>query len=106
MYVRVNVVEFKSEDAMEKALSIYRDKSAKWIKDAQLLLTMKTSDRSALYYATFKTEQAAENAMEGRKKYIDAMSDLVHDVFSHEGDLDFAYMHEDFLSAKILQRNF
>ena len=56
--------------------------------------------------ATFKTEQAAENAMEGRKKYIEAMNDLVHDVFSHEGDLDFAYMHEDFLSAKILQRNF
>ena len=34
------------------------------------------------------------------------MSDLVHDVFSHEGDMDFAYMHEDFLSAKILQKNF
>ena len=59
MYVRVNVVEFKSEDAMEKALSIYRDYSAAWIEDAQLLLTMKTSDRSALYYAAFKTEEAA-----------------------------------------------
>ena len=106
MYVRVNVVEFKSEDAMEKALAIYRDNSAEWIKDAQLLLTMKTSDRSALYYAAFKTEQAAENAIEGRKKYIEAMSDLVHDVFSHEGDMDFAYMHEDFLGSRILQKNF
>ena len=106
MYVRVNVVEFKSEAAMEKALSIYRYNSAEWIKDAQLLLAMKTSDRSALYYATFKTEQAAENAMEGRKKYIEAKSDPVHGVFSREGDMDFAYMHEDFLSAKILQRNF
>ena len=106
MYVRVNVVEFKSEDAMEKALSIYRDNSAEWIKGAQLLLTMKTSDRSALYYAAFKTEHAAENAMEGRKKYIEAMSDLVHDVFSHEGDMDFAYMHEDFLGSRILQKKF
>ena len=106
MYVRVNVVEFKSEDAMEKALSIYRDNSAEWIKGAQLLLTMKTSDRSALYYAAFKTEHAAEKAMEGRKRYIEAMSDLVHDVFSHEGDMDFAYMHEDFLNARILQKKF
>ena len=106
MYVRVNVVEFKSEDAMEKALSIYRDNSAEWIEDAQLLLTMKTSDRSALYYAVFKTEEAAENAIKGREKYIEAMSDLIHDVFSHEGDMDFAYMHGDFLSANILQKTF
>ena len=45
MYVRVNVVEFKSEAAMEKALSIYRYNSAEWIKDAQLLLAMSFDSR-------------------------------------------------------------
>ena len=43
---------------------------------------------------------------EAGEKYIEAMSDLVHDVFSHEGDMDFAYMHEDFLSTKKLQKKF
>ena len=48
MYVRVNVVDFKSKEAMDEALSIYRLNSAKWMVGAQFLLTTKTSDQSAM----------------------------------------------------------
>lgn len=103
MYVRVNVVDFKSKEAMDEALSIYRLSSAKWMVGAQFLLTMKTSDQSAMYVAVYNSEDDADNALVGREKYIEAMGDLVHDVFYHEGDMDFAYLNENFINADSIQ---
>ena len=103
MYVRVNVVEFKSKVAMEEALSIYRLKSAEWMVGAQFLLTMKTSDQSAMYVAVYNSENDADNALVGREKYIEAIGDFVHDIFYHEGDMDFAYLNENFLKAEMVQ---
>ena len=103
MYVRVNVVDFKSNEAMDEALSIYRLNSAKWMVGAQFLLTMKTSDQSAMYVAVYNSEDYADNALIGREKYIEAMGDLVHDVFYHEGDMDFAYLNENFINADSIQ---
>ena len=103
MNIRGNVVDFKSKVALEEALSIYRSNSAYWMVGAQFLLTMKTSDQSAMYVAAYNSEDDADNALVGREKYIEAMGDLVHDVFYHEGDIDFAYLNEKFINAELIQ---
>ena len=103
MNIRVNVVDFKSKVALEEALSIYRSNSAYWMVGAQFLLTMKTSDQSAMYVAVYNSEDDADNALVGREKYIEAMGDLVHDVFYHECDMDFAYLNENFINADSIQ---
>ena len=63
---------------------------------AQFLLTMKISNLSAMYVAVYYWEEDADNAFVGREKYIEAKRDLVHVVFYHEGDMDFAYLSETF----------
>ena len=88
---------------MEEPISIYRLNSAKWIVGAQFVLTMKTSDQSAMHVAVYNSEDDADNALVDREKYIEAMCDLVHDVFYHEGDMDLAYLNENFISADLIQ---
>ena len=69
---------------------------------AQLLLTMKTSEKSAMYISVYKSQEDAENALDGRQKYVDAMGDLVHDVFYHEGDMDFAFLDPEMLKHEMI----
>ena len=64
---------------------------------AHFLLTMKTSDHSAMYVAVYNLEEDANNALAGREKYINAMGEMVNDVIYHEGDTDFAHLNETFL---------
>ena len=70
---------------------------------AQLLFTMKTSDKSAMYISDYKSQEDAENALDGRQKYVDAMGDLVHDVFYHEGDMDFAFLDPEMLKHEMVE---
>ena len=70
---------------------------------AQLLFTMKTSDKSAMYISVYKSQEDAENALDGRQKYVDAMGDLVHDVFYHEGDMDFAFLDLEMLKHEMVE---
>jgi len=64
---------------------------------------MKTSDQSAMYISVYKSQEDAENALDGRQKYVDAMGDLVHDVFYHEGDMDFAFLDPDMLKHEMVE---
>ena len=64
---------------------------------------MKTSDKSAMYISVYKSQEDAENALDGRQKYVDAMGDLVHDVFYHEGDMDFAFLDPEMLKHKMVE---
>ena len=70
MYVKVNGVEFKSKDAMEKALSLYLLNLAEWMVGVQFLLTMNKSDHSAVYITIYISEDDADDALVGREKYI------------------------------------
>lgn len=103
MYVRVNMVEFNSYEGMHEALTIWRKNAAQWMTGAQLLFTMKTSDKSAMYISVYKSQEDAENALDGRQKYVDAMGDLVHDVFYHEGDMDFAFLDPEMLKHEMVE---
>lgn len=103
MYVRVNMVEFNSNDGMHEALTIWRESAAHWMIGAQLLFTMKTSEKSAMYISVYKSQEDAENALDGRQKYVDAMGDLVHDVFYHEGDMDFAFLNTEILKHEMVE---
>ena len=103
MYVRVNMVEFNSHEGMHEALTIWRKNAAQWMTGAQLLFTMKTSDKSAMYISVYKSQEDAENALDGRQKYVDAMGDLVHDVFYHEGDMDFAFLDPEMLKHEMVE---
>ena len=64
---------------------------------AQFLRMMKRSDQSAMYVTVYNSEEDADNALAGRKKYINAMGEMVNDVIYHEGDTDFAHLNETFL---------
>ena len=44
--------------------------------------------------AVYSTEEDADKALGGREKYINAMSETLHYVFYHEGDMDFAHLNE------------
>ena len=70
---------------------------------AQFLLTMEISNQSAMYVAVYYSEEGADNAFAVREKYIEAKRGLVHVVFYHEGDMDFAYLSETFLSDESIQ---
>ena len=64
---------------------------------AQFLLTMKRSDQSAIYVAVYNPEEDADNALAGRKKYINAMVEMVNEVIYVERDMGFAHLNETFL---------
>lgn len=64
---------------------------------------MKTSEKSAMYISVYKSQEDAENALDGRQKYVDAMGDLVHDVFYHEGDMDFAFLNTEILKHEMVE---
>ena len=81
-----------------------------FVRDTDYLLTMtpltqftlKTSEKSAMYISVYKSQEDAENALDGRQKYVDAMGDLVHDVFYHEGDMDFAFLDPEMLKHEMV----
>ena len=50
-----------------------------------------------------QSQEDAENALDGRQKYLDAMGDLVHDVFYHEGDMDFAFLNTEILKHEMVE---
>ena len=64
---------------------------------AQFLLTMKRSDQSVMYVAVYNSEEDADNALAGRKKYINAMGEMVNEVIYVERDMGFAHSNETFL---------
>jgi hypothetical protein len=71
--------------------------------DCSLCGADQTSDQSAMYISVYKSQEDAENALDGRQKYVDAMGDLVHDVFYHEGDMDFAFLDPDMLKHEMVE---
>ena len=70
MYVKINVVEFKPKEALEKALFVYLLSLATWMVGVSFLSTMNTSDRSTVYIAVYISEDDADDALVGREKYI------------------------------------
>ena len=89
-YVRVNMVEFESAEAMQGNAKFMSENAGQIFPDIQLFASMATTEKSALAISIYADKEAADKAIAQRDKYH-AERGNVEVVMAHEGKLNGFY---------------
>ena len=67
---RINMLEFETEDVLNKRVTEYSEQAPELFPDAEILLSIQTSPTSAMSISVYPDEQAAEKALSTREKHF------------------------------------
>ena len=67
---RINMLEFDTEDALNKRVKEYSGQAPELFPDAEILLSIQTSPTSAMSISIYPDESAAEKALSTREKHF------------------------------------
>ena len=84
-YVRINMVEFESPEAMTKNSKELNENVGMIFPEVQLIAAIATSDTSALSISIYPDKEAADKAIAQRDKHHDGKP--IEVVMAHEGEL-------------------
>ena len=82
-YVRVNMVEFKRKEDMQKDMESLHNNMKSIFPEMRLFIAMEASETSNVGIAVYDNKEAADKALEGRRKHMEDFN--VSDAFFHEG---------------------
>ena len=88
-YVRINMVEFDSPEAMKENSKELNENAGKIFPELQLFAAVATSDTSALSISIYPDKGSADKAIAQRDKHHDGRP--IEVVMAHEGDLSAFY---------------
>ena len=67
---RINMLEFDTEDDLEKRAKVYSNEGPKLFPNAEILLTIRTGPTSAMSVSVYPDEVMAEEALTRRDKHF------------------------------------
>ena len=84
-YVRINMVEFKSNEDMRKDMDTLQNYMKSLLPEMRLFISMEASETSNVGIAVYDDKEAADRAVEKRNKHM--AGEGFSDNFSHEGEV-------------------
>ena len=84
-YVRINMVEFKSNEDMRKDMDTLQNYMKSLFPEMRLFISMEASETSNVGIAVYDDKEAADRAVEKRDKHM--AGEGFSDNFSHEGEV-------------------
>ena len=82
-YVRVNMVEFKRKEEMQKDMESLHNNMKSIFPEMRLFLAMEASETASVSISVYDNKEAADRQLEGRRKHMEDFN--VSDAFFHEG---------------------
>ena len=84
-YVRINMVEFKSNEDMRRDMDKLQNSMKSIFPEMRLFISMEASETSNVGIAVYDDKEAADRAVEKRNKHM--AGEGFSDNFSHEGEV-------------------
>ena len=84
---RINMLEFETEDDLNKRAKLYEKDAPKLFPNAQILLTIKTGPTSAMSVSIYPDEKSAEESLIRRDKHFKAAEVQPREAWYLEGQV-------------------
>ena len=84
-YVRINMVEFKSKEDMQRDMDELQNNMKYMFPEMRLFIGMEASETTNVGIAVYDDKEAADRAVEKRNKHM--AGEGFSDNFSHEGQV-------------------
>ena len=82
---RINMLEFDTEDDLEKRAKVYMNEAPKLFPDAEILLTIKTGPTSAMSVSVYPDKLVAQEALERRDNHFETAEIQPREAWYLEG---------------------
>ena len=92
LYARVNMVEFKTREQMDRTIAQLRDKITSVLPEIRVFTSMETSQTSQLTISVHDNKDAADRAISQRDTHL--FDKEMADLFAHEGTVNCLYVEE------------
>ena len=91
---RVSVVEFKTEDGLKQFTKDYAEQYHVNFPNAEASVSVRTGPTSALGMTIYPNNEAVEESLEKRTKFMKDHEHLINigDSFFYEGEVDFKFL--------------
>ena len=101
-YARVNMVEFKTREEMDRTISQLRDNIKSVFPEIRAFASMETSQTSQLTISVYDNKDAADRAISQRDTHL--FDKEMADLFAHEGTVNCFYVEEQQLANLLNSR--
>ena len=92
---RITIMNFKEERDVKMSEEIYMTVQKDYFPNAELVVNVKTGEKSLLSLAIYPSYVEAERNLEGREKFQKSIEATLVESFYYEGDLTYFYKNQN-----------